>query len=104
MAAAQPRAIALRLYRQLQCARRQFPADPTRAEGGADLPCVLQARIRQAFEESRNVKEQPQLDKLMEHGQAELHALHTISSHAFAQQVRPNTTIARCRWWGCEDV
>lgn len=92
MPRAQPRAMAaLRLYRQLQCARRQFPTDPARVDSGMDLPSILQARVRQAFEQSRSVKEPSEVDKLMEHGKAELHALRTISSHAFAEQVRSHS-------------
>ena len=77
----------LRLYRELLRAQRRFPVDAKRAEAQRDMRHLLHGRIRQAFEEGRGASGSRQAE-LLQHGEAELAALNTITSNHFAQQVR----------------
>ncbi len=78
---------ALRLYRSLMRARRQFPVDEKRAASGRDMRSLLHSRIRNAFEQSRSASG-AQASKLLQTGEEELHALRIISTNHFASEVR----------------
>ena len=78
---------ALRLYRSLLRARRQFPVDEKRAAAGRDMRTLLHSRIRNAFEQSRTASG-AEVDKLLQTGEEELHALRTIGTNHFATEVR----------------
>jgi hypothetical protein len=80
-------ASALRLYRSLLRARRQFPVDEKRAASGRDMRTLLHSRIRNAFEQSRSASG-AQVSKLLQTGEEELHALRTIGTNHFASEVR----------------
>lgn len=81
-------ASALRLYRSLLRAQRQFPVDEKRAATGRDMRSQLHRRIRSAFEQSRDASG-AQVRHLMQTGETELHALRTIGTNHFATEVRP---------------
>eukprot|EP01043_Picozoa_sp_COSAG02_P055101 COSAG02_NODE_6340_length_3640_cov_1.447614_3_plen_178_part_00 len=78
---------ALRLYRSLMRARRQFPVDEKRAASGRDMRSLLHSRIRNAFEQSRSASG-AQASKRLQTGEEELHALRIIGKNHFASEVR----------------
>ena len=86
----------LRLYRELLRAQRRFPVDAKRAEAQRDMRHLLHGRIRQAFEEGRGASGSRKAE-LLQHGEAELAALNTITSNHFAQQVRRSRHPRRAR-------
>ena len=86
----------LRLYRELLRAQRRFPVDAKRAEAQRDMRHLLHGRIRQAFEEGRGASGSRKAE-LLQHGEAELAALNTITSNHFAQQVRRSHHPRRTR-------
>ena len=86
----------LRMYRELLRAQRRFPVDAKRAEAQRDMRHLLHGRIRQAFEEGRGASGSRKAE-LLQHGEAELAALNTITSNHFAQQVRRSRHPRRVR-------
>ena len=78
---------ALRLYRSLLRAQRQFPVDEKRAAAGRDMRTLVHSRIRSAFEQSQDAGS-AQVSKLLRAGEEELHALRTIGANHFANEVR----------------
>ena len=86
----------LRMYRELLRAQRRFPVDAKRAEAQRDMRHLLHGRIRQAFEEGRGASGSRKAE-LLQHGEAELAALNTITSNHFAQHVRRSRHPRRTR-------
>ena len=85
---------ALRLYRSLLRARRQFPVDEKRAAAGRDMRTLSHSRIRNAFEQSRTASG-AQVGNLLQTGEEQLHALRTIGTNHFANEVRHPSLLSQ---------